>query len=524
MKSLFYTNIVAAAMLASSTAFSGIVTTFVPTEPVIESPQSGDVDVSKTASLTGSTLQALDSEFSSSESVVLEEAEWIFYDAESNIRLTGGQVFDSTFGNLSPRGSYSFDFPFNGVNFDNRAVTTVSVDQEGIVTLQDIDGVDLARVKAQLTHANNIDPATNDAFVAIKTLPNQLMIQFYQKSSASSPSVWSNTSEIIVTDSGQLALRLSNNVLSSDFYNLADGSVGCGISFSGSMTNVFKSLAAWKVILQADNTKFSLLCSENVAKNGIQLQTLTEADVINFDLPVIKKVVSTSTDYTLAANEALEAGKDYIAQLRYTAKAASDNSESPLLNRSAWSKPLSFTTVAAQTSYDVVVPSDLTFVVDEAQSFPVIITNNGSDAGSPLLNILLPYNFLNGMNGSVSDYFNIDMEGAECSVALIAEETVMSCSAVELAPGESLTYTATVTLRSNDVTQLKYRICDAINCESTGYTDFAIDVMGSGQNSGEGNGSSSSSSSSNSSSSSSGSSNTLFLALIGCLTMLRRRK
>lgn len=462
----------------SLASLAGVMTTFVPLEPTVESPLDGAADVSKTPRLESNLASAVDSNDTSPWPVNLERAEWIVYETENNVRFAGGAILE----NVDFSGSAKeFAFPISGVMLNGREIKHVGVNQVGGVWLSNVDHYALARIHVQPTYFNEIASSDNNALVAVFNNDDVVIVQWYQKNAEGAAQAWESTIEAIITKEGLLGIRMSDNSLTSSIYTLAGGEVGCsmltGNNYPGPMTSVIKTLPEWKTLLQgASQTEFSLSCTLTPDGSQFDLSPLMATTPFTLPTPQIKHLSSDAVSLTVSEQDQLMPGRTYYAQVRHVVKNVDDMSEQPFTQTSAWSDPVSFTTVAPQVSFEVALPQDLVFVKDEAKQVQFTVKNNGPDIASPVVELRLPLDFTQVINGSLSDFFAADINGVNCPVRMNNGQTILSCSLDQLAVNASLNFNALITLNDTTINQVEYRVCNQA-CDLQDYTPVDVSVI-----------------------------------------------
>jgi len=199
----------------------------------------------------------------------------------------------------------------------------------------------------------------------------------------------------------------------------------------------------------------------------MRLSNLAQPAIPALALPAIQTFTSAADILTIISEEdELESGTQYQAQVRYETTGG---------DFSNWSDPVSFTT-DIDTDYQVDLSGNVSFefTAGEPRFLTVNVSNEGTDAGHPKLQLRLPFNVLDGLDGTVSDFYSIS--GCGSSVVINGGASVVSCDLAELGAESSVDVTATLTLKEG-VDVIEYRVCEQDLCDEVPYESLAVSVV-----------------------------------------------
>ncbi|MEH6451098.1 MAG: hypothetical protein V7765_20710 [Oleispira sp.] len=472
---------VAVAAIAVSSAHAGVVSTFIPSEPTIESPSHDATDVSQTPRFEASTLQATDSSNSSiSRDVDIQQSEWLIYEAQEGLTVMGGATSTIDQEEASYRVEKKFDFPFDLIVFDKKVATFKVSQLAGVTFYDDLDNA-IAHLNTRIAYSYNYIPQGENALVIIKSTDSNLRIQWKVKNTPDAPINWESDIEVLVTDNGVFGIRLSNNDTSSSMFNITEGGIGCALRTSSDqiayrdLTGIYDSLSNWKSDnVVTKNGKFSLACYLEDAE--ATYNSFSNVDFDSIAIPELQKLTGDTALRTLTELESLKSNTKYNVLVRYTAKETSDLSETPTLATSPWSEQINFKTKATDLTLQISISDNLNFIVDEVKDFTMTITNNNAEVSNPTAQIILPFDFTKNINGSLSDFFSASIDGGNCAVGLDAGQTTLSCIVIGLAPGASATLRAKATMPNANITQIQYKVCETAFCSSKTATSVPVTV------------------------------------------------
>jgi hypothetical protein len=397
----------------------------------------------------------------------------------------------------------------------------MTIEQSGMITLLDSNDVEIANAEVKPTSSANYQ--AQHTFVTLKTYDDGIKVQWSFKNT-DGQTAWDNTAQVTIVKNAdnpdsRIIIELENNEFTDEFFNLGGGRIGCAfptMADAGARSKN-RNPGEWKMLFSGDDNlkdigKFSAICSENDDKDALNITYYnTPAAVTPFVIPEVKKITSDAVDYTLLDNEALNTATDYTSYVRYTAK-STDNDSRNQVKTTTWSAPITYITAAGDVDYQLTKPSDVNFTLNQAKDLVFTLKNAGTEAGNPRFILEVPVNTLEGLNGTLRDFYDISSDDAECNFNTVGQLTTMACQASELAENESIVINAKVTVRKADVTSFDYKICEPALCEATNSTSINISTVEADSNPEGG-------SEANSSSSGGGA----FFFLLAALPLLRRR-
>jgi hypothetical protein len=449
----------------------------------------------------------------SSGDISFESTKWrITAEPDSSVHYYGGVAGDSsnrTPLSYTPEESFLHDVPAGlDLQFDNTSVAQIRFTNIGTLELLSEGGEVIASATVRPTNLYSIYPS--EALITVKEYNNAISViwsfDFYNVDSAQM--------EVVIFNDAVIALRASPKSLSNDLYSLDGGSLGVSIG-EDSLTD---TLPNWKTYLTGlapedfapiaiDPTEFGLQFLRNSSGDLIRMP-ISERDISTFEAPEF-----VEHDFAAITDEvSLAPGTLYQA---YAQHFASSDWDSNYKARSSVSVPVSFTTelnsaytldLPSTAGIEVGVPADLTFTLN----------STGEHGGAPKVEVVLPFNAIDYLNGSLSDFFDADIENAEanCGVSIISGDTILSCTTL-MDAGDSDTVDVTATFYAAGSYDVEYRVCETKldGCDGVAYQTLAVEIEAPVDLEPEG-----------SDSSSSGGGSTLWLTLLALPLLRLRRK
>lgn len=478
--------------LAISNSHAGSISAFIPQAPSIESPAQENTDISRLPRLEGSILSAKDGSENVT-NITLTSAEWIVFEASTastttpEVRLLGGAQQSNPADNQVANGTAEFAFPLTGVTFGGLTATKIKVEQIGKVTLFDDANTIIAVADVKPDDYDKFTSSNDNAFVAIQVRPTDIQIQWYYKDAIGFTD-WMNTAQVTILSDSRIFLSFENNNFSHQFFNISRGNIGCAMKLTNNpnLVNDYRTVAKWKVDLEAapiNASKFSVVCTPNETQDGLKVQDFPEGDTITpFTLPQLHSFSANEINYTLANNEKLKPDTKYTAILRYKVKLTSDISPTPTIHASGWSAQTNFTTTSVvDSAYELELPSDLNFKLNQPRELSFTLKNTGTEVGSPQFIINFPFNVLDNIDGQVnklSDFYSISSSDADCKLENEGEnesiKTKIICKTTNLNPNGSIIINTRITLKDEAIKTIPYKVCDAVNCSSTSSKELKI--------------------------------------------------
>lgn len=429
-----------------------------PLAPEINTPENNATDVSKTPVLTASTDEQI-------------ATDWLIYEPSEFVQIIGGwQTEDSGLQHLD-NVFQDIDYPLN-TTIDGKAVTTLRVYPHGQAELYDADSNKLAFVKMQPDVLANMQP-TRNGIIAVRQFSDAVAVNWYLQSK-NSEIEWDATLQALFTATGYAGIKTSINAFSHEFFDLDAGTLGCGLRINGQEPDGFEYTPAGVKTAFTTNgnnySNFSMLCNldDDGEENLAVFSVVTPGEI---NLPAISYLSSASNSTTV--NPALKAGTDYRVQAR-----VKDGDF-----YSAWSAPVNFTTAPPQTDYVFTTPTNTSFTAGVSQQLSFTLTNQGQEAGSPVVSVRLPFSVL-----STSGTFNASVAGGSCQTSISNNITNLNCTVTELAPNSSVTVIATLGLPVG-TDEIEYRACDDGFCTGVDYNRLPVSVTAANTGNGSNNGS-----------------------------------
>jgi hypothetical protein len=466
---------IAATAIAVSSAHAGVVSTFIPAEPSIESPSDNATSVSTTPRFESSLSSAINSDTKANVVVSQAQTDWLLYSPDENIILFGGAESSVQPGIIAAESTKTVNLPFNVSVYGDDA-TKMTVSQAGDITFKNDAGIILAEMAARIDQRYYTESSNEHSLAAIKFNASQILVQWYHKSVDGAPSAWQTDIQAIITSSGTFGIRLTENAYTHEIFNLTTGYLGCALrqkDGDNGLYGKFTNLADWKSTAGENEENFSIACQpEGFFDYSVNLVTFQEPAPVMFALPEINLISSDEVDYQLTSDQALETYTSYTLQARHHVKETADMSANPTINVSAFGEAISFTTEASDLTLDASISDSLSFIVNQTKDFTMTITNNNTEVAHPTAQIVLPFDFLKSTTGT----FNASVDGGTCTVALTSGQTMFDCVIPTLAAGASATITATATLPSTDIAQIQYKVCETAFCSAKSLTSVAVTV------------------------------------------------
>ncbi len=470
----------AALIFISSPVFA--VSPYFPETPTVDSPADGAIDVELNPELSGSPLAEKDSNgASASGNLVFDSAEWRFTSPNERFVITGGTRGDETT-NLDsiPESTYIYDIP-NGFNFNGVYITRLEVNNTGVVQLISADDSVAATVEMIPGALSDLRPSDDKAPILIVApeAANDLTVAIAVQ--------WTYLSDAVAGDIVlQAAFTSENGVglftipsdLSEPLFNSMDSTISLdwvsqeyNSSDSGNVT-----LADWKAVLtSADSpaSNFGLIFNPDNEGNISPSGSGQNGSLGLYEWPEYSSAAGSDvTQPDPGLN--LEPATDYAVQVRYTAlEGASER-------KSDWSEPNYFTT-GLDTSYSFPAPATADIQASVAKTFEFEVSNNGSDDGQALVEIRLPFNAFEVLEGRFSEHYNATSDAAikncDDTTDFDADNTYLHCE-ITLEAGATATVAFLATFYDEGANTFEYRVCETLldRCDDASYETASFSV------------------------------------------------
>lgn len=496
------------ALAVSPMSFAGVTYSFFPAQPTITEPTDGATDVETSATVSTNVLTEVNAQgtTNSSSSLTLDGVQWyLTTDADSTVTYFGGlRATASSAERLAfmPEESYDYTVPENvSLSFDSLAVPVLRIYNTGKLELISEADVVIGTVYVQPDLLGAVKPDTTDARITVKAYDNGVSVIWpFIADDASNAAV---KMEALLLDNAIIVVRADPADLSDSLYTLTGGNVGVELD-DDSNTG---SLAGWKSGLTGTATEFGLKFTRTDAST-INSSTASPTTLSSYTEPT----TTTETVDNVTGELSLLPGEEYRAYAQYVVTDGSGNTV-----YSSLSDAVMFTT-ELNSSYTLDLPSTDGIVAATPVELTFSLSNTGEHGGAPKVEVVLPFNALENLNGTLSDFFDAETEAteADCGLNIAGGDTTLSCTTL-MDAGESATVDFTATFNTVGAQDIEYRVCETkLNgCEGIEYKTLTINV--SSADSGDGNGS-------DDSSSSGGGSTFWFLLLSLPLTLLRRSR
>ncbi|MFY9180638.1 MAG: hypothetical protein WAO12_12815, partial [Venatoribacter sp.] len=230
----------------------------VPAIPVISSPLSGATNVERAPAFTADNIPGN------------ANTQWLVYPEVAGHEYLGGQ--NGTSGLMGFDNAYQ-DIPYTlTTTIGGKKAAILRVYPYGKAQLLAEDNTVLAQATVQPDALGNIQPAREDALIAVRTFPDAMVVNWYLKDLNGSVN-WDTSVQGVFADNGEVGIKSGINDWDNEFFTLSNGSVGCEVSEGGSWSG---SLASVKTLLTSNGNnvgKFSLLCEPNNGTTGLAVYT-----------------------------------------------------------------------------------------------------------------------------------------------------------------------------------------------------------------------------------------------------------
>lgn len=467
MKGILYPVLLAAAI--SPAVNAGIITTYFPAEPDVTAPANESTDVETSATLSTTALAETDYQgTTSSGNLTLTGVRWYLNsDTDKSVQIFGGMKNADTPTPFSemPEEIYDYIVPEDlTLTFESTQISAIRIYNTGKAELLSDANSTVGTVFVQPDTLDNVQPG-NEARIFVKTFSNAVAIKWNFTASATSTDV---TVEAAIKDDGAITIVADSSDLTSDLYTLSNGILGVELGSSSDT----RSLAQWKSAIESIVSDFGVLFELNES-DVLTASTVTPTTLSSYSEPLLSEVTSetvTTEDAVLAP------GTEYTIFAQHITQNTSNSTV-----YSSVSEASNFTT-ELNSNYSLTVQGETSVALDEPTSFEFEITSDGEHYGSPRVQVKLPFNALDELNGSLSSFFNgevIDGDSGEgeCAVSIVNNETFISCDN-PMDVGDSMTFKATATFYTAGTTNIEYRVCETLldRCDDAEYTTFSVTV------------------------------------------------
>ena len=470
MKSYLTPLLFSVASLVAISANAGAPNYFIPSEPTITAPADQATDVAITPELVSSDFEFTET-YEPSNDPALSASKWLSYQSDESIDLLGGKKL--SYSNYH-QSDFEYAIPFP-INISGQLATKIRVNSSGDIRIVEILNVQNTQIARAFLELNEFDFQPNMNFVVVKKFSSSLQLQW----NLINEQGVEITAEFILFDNGNdssdvFGWRTTPNEYTNSLFDSSNSAAACRVStdnINTSQSSFDKDFDTWKDLLSENYDKFFLACTSSPKDGGyeIQLKELNIVDVTNF-LPEINFYTSSTENITLSDAERLNASTKYTTQVQHI------GAEGQLIAASSWSAPVSFTTRAADTNYQVTTPTDLAFTVGVAKNLTFKVSNTGSEAGSPQVTIRLPFEALNVVNGTVKDFFSVSIGNQDCEMTQSAGQTDFVCQLDSLAAATEVQLATKITAENDAVKSIEYQVCDLDKCDDTPFTTVNISV------------------------------------------------
>ncbi|WP_369985159.1 hypothetical protein [Thalassolituus sp.] len=446
---------------------------YFPETPTIDTPADGATNVALNPELSGSALLE---KGGSSGNLVFDSAEWRVSAPNDRLVVTGGTRGDTTV-NLDsiPESTYSYDIP-SGFNFNGVFTTRLEVTNTGIVRLIAADESIAATAEMRPGPLTDIRPGEDAPIIIVapeagNDLTAALAIQWSYLSDTVAGNI---LMQAFFTSELGVGFFTIPSDLEGPLFDSADSVVS--INWTEPSYTAGNSLADWKTFLTGGDSpasNFGLLFSvddENnvTSSSSSQFGALGEYQWTGYH-------TATASDVTLSdPGLMLEPATEYAVQVRYTALEGSSE------RMSDWSEPNHFTT-DLNTDYAISALETDNIQASVPKELEFQITNNGSDTGEALIELRLPFNAFEVVDGDFSTRYKAFLDGSalncDDTTDFDSGNTFLHCN-VTLESGGSADVQMLVTFYSEGANTFDYRVCETLlnRCDDAGYQTVSFDV------------------------------------------------
>lgn len=504
------TNVKRLLACASFFALTAQAAVLVPKTPTIESPQNGSTDVELNAELDSSTIAATNASGTAIANITLEKSRWFTMEAVDGVQILGGATPDYA---NQDKFYQDVDLGFT-VDVHGNQATKLRVYPYAKLELLSTTGQVL--VKHGLAQGNGFDyfkPSNDNNFIVVKKGDGVVYVRWNLKIKGNKKDVQ------IFMNKAQAGYTLNSNATSESLFDTEEVGFHCG-AYKGSQIKEgdfsFKRIKS-SIANNNNFSKMGFVCNHNLRENGSVAGSLLKdefADVEKFiNTDSISVVESTSTKLTTHSPFSLST--QYVAYVSH--KLTSDG----LVKTSNWSAPSRFTTRSAKTVYVVTPPTNTKFVEKKAKALAFTLRNTGTEKNAKAVFEIKASmtNPINLVNGRVSDFFSITINGNKCSsINSNSGVTKLLCKNFDgIDAGASVKANVNFTAPKS-LTSIQYRLCDEGKCTDSDYKTLNISVEAAAEETSSGT------TTTSSSSSSSGGSAMHLLALMLVLAGVARRR
>lgn len=481
MKRYLTPLLIAAASLTAISANAGAPSYFIPTEPTVITPADQATDVEITPALTSSDF-LFSENLAPDNNPTLSISNWVISKKSAAITILGSEKAS----NQSPAVfSFEYDVPL-AINISGQTVTKLQVVVDGAYQTVKLLSIEDKIIALADIAFSNFDFQTDRKFVISKTSSNSMLLQWHLKDAESTEAII----EFMLIDTGLddaniakadvFGWRTTPNEYANTLFDSENSGAGCKVATDNTSSNssyVGDAFLDWKAAEAGTYDKFYLACTSastaNEGEYAVNQVELNLTDVTSF-LPDITVFSSATEAHTLDDASRLSPNTEYSVQVQHTGITA------PLTGDSSWSTPVSFTTRAADTNYQVTVPTDLAFTTGQAKDLAFNISNTGSETGAPRVIIRLPFEALSIIEGTISDFFNVSIGDNNCELYQSDGKTDFVCHLDSLEAAAEVQLTAKLTVQDTTISKIEYQVCEPAKCAATAFTAVGITVTTSG--------------------------------------------
>lgn len=477
MKHILIAAVVCAALIPS-TGFAGSAAVMVPDFPTISSPADESDGISTTPELSASTPTAGLSYGNTDVPVTLVSADWIFYEKEDGLTLLGGPiVYPHLAFDVPGEVTIPPPIPFT---IDNSSVDQMTISLTGAISFSNDEVGLLGEVTMRPEDPFKMKLSDHEFIQVEKVNHRYFTVTWPFENSANDSLVWSGKFQATVdTQAPALGMHLmsfSSADFESDFFAKTYAASRCSIKIG--TTRYYSTPRAMSDFATLGHTTEN--CFEN-NEGGFSTSVYVDPSFLNSDTSELITINADSNPYDVEPSEKLKPQTEYQGIVRYL---VSDNSSPSTTAYSGWSEPVSFTT-GVNSNYQISINGLPSFKPATTETLTFSLTNNGIDNGAPKVTVALPFSILSGISsiggGDVDQALNALIKDANgtCNVEVgISGPTIVTCTADELAAGETLKVSLDVTFASESTQTIEYGVCESLldDCDDQTLKSLTVDV------------------------------------------------
>jgi len=473
----------ALALAMSPMTLAGSTATYFPAAPEITEPTANETDVPTEATLSTSAMVPTDFNGDPAAnvghgSIALDSVRWYLADTDSgsldsSLFVYGGLRISTAFYDNFPFGdlaAQSYDHPVPEaleLSFESTSVAALRIYNQGHIEMLSDGGSVIGTVRARPTSSRwDFKPSLTEPRILVKEYSNAIAVRWGFDVDTDIEETL--TLEAIIRDDERVVILADPSDMANDVYTDTGGSIGIELASASDV----RSLAGWKSFISGSDD-FGLFLE--ISDSAITPSVPDPVTLSDFAMPSFTELEAPSLNFQTT----LLPGTKYQAYAQHVA--TSEDSPNPTIY-SSFSDAVTFTT-ELNSEYSLDVPSTEGIQAGVPAELAFTLSNTGTDAGIPRVEVRLPFSALENLNGSLSAFFNAesDASSADCDTQIENDITTLSCSQA-LDAGASSTVNVTATFYETGNTDLEYRVCETKvdTCEGVEFTSLSVSVEAEG--------------------------------------------